>query len=533
MRTKSGTKGRGRGTPARIASVVVMAVLTAFSFLLGAVWGPRLLPALDPSPSRLILPVALLLLPLPAFLLSRVRPWRSTARKREDLGVIIASIQPDVLLVVDAERNILLCNDSVRRTFGYEVEEVLGRKTEHLYFDRRTVPGEGREIYESLEQEGHHIGFATGRRKNGETLPLEIVTANVRGREGAVLLVRDITDRARADEELARHREGLRELVEERTRELSRANARLESEIAERRQTELTIRLLNEDLERRVRERTAKLEEALEGLKELDRMKDTCLSSISHELRTPLTSIRSFAEILVNYEDVSEAERRQFIHIIHSESERLSELIDDAMDLSKILGGQMRWNDSPFSLEEVVREVVDVRGPLLEETGLRVTLALPPLLPPVFADRHRLRQVLDHLVGNAIKFSKRTGGIRIAAETFPGRRRGDATEWVRVSVVDEGVGIEAEDLPFIFDRFRQGGSDLLTEKPSGTGLGLPICREIINHYGGNLWAESRQGEGSAFHFTLPAATEGAATSPRPARCTPSESPPAPTCRQRP
>ena len=130
------------------------------------------------------------------------RRWRRAVKRQKELESIISSISPDALIVVDTKRNIIMCNTSVKRMFGYEVEEVINQKTDLLYYDRRSDSSIKHEIYNALETIGFHTGLATGRKKNNDTIPLEIVTAKLRGREGAVLLLRDISERKRAEEEL-------------------------------------------------------------------------------------------------------------------------------------------------------------------------------------------------------------------------------------------------------------------------------------------------------------------------------------------
>jgi signal transduction histidine kinase len=269
-------------------------------------------------------------------------------------------------------------------------------------------------------------------------------------------------------------------------------------------EAEQKLERVHSQLESRVRERTRQLEEAYEDLKKLDTMKDAFLSSVSHELRTPLTSIRSFSEILLSYEEVDPKDRREFLEIINAESERLTRLINDLLDLARIESGRMVWHDDLMSLAEVIRDAARAQQCALQEKSLRLTLDLPDDLPFVFADRDRIQQVITNLLGNAIKFSFDGREIRIGAELFQGKRSREASEWIRVSVSDRGVGIEEKDRELIFDKFRQGLNDHLTEKPRGTGLGLPICKEIVAYYEGNLWVEGRKGEGSTFFFTLPA-----------------------------
>jgi len=345
------------------------------------------------------------------------------------------------------------------------------------------------------------------KRKDGTFVWVETEASLIyrRGKPYAIQgIVRDITERKQAGEELKKHHERLKELVEERTDELKRANQKLECEITERIQIEERLRKLNEELDRRVTERTADLEKANEELTELDRMKDTFLSSVSHELRTPLTSIRSFSEILLQYDQEDLDTQKEFLGIINSESERLTRLINDVLDLSRIEAGGMVWNDAVVSLEEIIHDILPAHQRLLEDKSLLLTLNLSPDLPPVFVDRDRIQQVFRNLLANAIKFSRQGGKIVVKVDTFEGRRTEEASAWIKVSLSDQGIGIDERDFEVIFDKFRQVSSDTLRDKPQGTGLGLPICRDIVAHYKGNIWVESSKGEGSTFSFTLPA-----------------------------
>lgn len=242
---------------------------------------------------------------------------------------------------------------------------------------------------------------------------------------------------------------------------------------------------------------SAELRAANQRLTELDRMKDDFLATVTHELRTPLTSIRAFSEILRDHPDLPVAKRVAYLDIVIQESERLTRLINDVLDLAKIDAGRADWRAEPIALTDVVRDALAASSQLLHARGIEVDLSMPDSVPPVCADRDRLMQVMLNLVSNAAKFCDPAAG-RIAVTLSVD---GDA---LRLAVEDNGPGVRPEDREVIFDKFRQGG-DTLTGKPQGTGLGLPISRGIIRHFGGKLWLESPAGAGARFLFTLPLA----------------------------
>ncbi|OHC63198.1 MAG: histidine kinase [Rhodocyclales bacterium GWA2_65_19] len=243
---------------------------------------------------------------------------------------------------------------------------------------------------------------------------------------------------------------------------------------------------------------TAELREANARLRELDRMKDDFISTVTHELRTPLTSIRAFSEMLHDDPKIDLAQRSRFLGIIVSETVRLSRLINQILDLAKLESGRAEWTVAAVDVAEVIREAAESLTALFAEK--HVTLELDASHPGlmVLADRDRLMQVMVNLLSNALKFvPAESGRVKVGA--------GGTVNEVRVSVADNGPGIQSEDQEVIFDKFRQGAgtTDVLTDKPQGTGLGLPISRQIIEYFNGRLWVESAPGAGARFVFTLP------------------------------
>ncbi len=271
------------------------------------------------------------------------------------------------------------------------------------------------------------------------------------------------------------------------------------------------VRSYSRELEQKSREleaATAELRAANLRLQELDRMKDDFMSTVTHELRTPLTSIRSFSEILLDHPGLSPEERRRFLGIIVKETERLTRLINQTLDMAKIEAGQADWRPAELDVSEVVREAAEATTQLFRERGVELSVPAAGPLPPVSVDRDRLTQVVLNLLSNAVRHCPPGRGrveVRLAA----------ADGAVRVEVQDNGPGIAPADHEKIFVRFRQL-NDALAGGPRGTGLGLAISRRIVEHFGGRLWVESDLGKGATFCFVLPleapAAARGAGTS---------------------
>jgi len=256
-------------------------------------------------------------------------------------------------------------------------------------------------------------------------------------------------------------------------------------------------------------------------LEEMDRLKSHFLSSVSHELRTPLTSVRGFAKLIgkdfrrwfLPFAESSEkgaakAERiLENIEIIQSEGERLTRLINDVLDISKIEAGNMEWDNSTFPVGDLVRHAFNAAsGQFADKPAVEASVAVADDLPDLYADYDRLVQVMVNLINNAAKFTT-SGTVDVRARATP-------DGWARISVSDTGPGIAPEDAVKIFDKFHQVTKrDTLEDKPTGTGLGLSICKQIVEHYGGRIWVESEVGKGSEFNFNLPPAAITLASEP--------------------
>ncbi len=240
---------------------------------------------------------------------------------------------------------------------------------------------------------------------------------------------------------------------------------------------------------------TAELREANDRLTELDRLKDDFISTVTHELRTPLTSIRAFTEILLDDPEVEVEQRKKFLGIITKEAERLTRLINQVLDLAKIESGKADWVESDVDMKEVISDTLAAMDQLLKEKDIDIQARLPEQVSVVTADLDRMIQVMLNLLSNAVKFCDSTNGwVEIALAERDG--------CLRIDVRDNGRGISPEDHEAIFSKFHQVG-DTLIDKPHGSGLGLHISRQIVEHYGGRMWVESSLGSGARFSFTLP------------------------------
>jgi signal transduction histidine kinase/DNA-binding response OmpR family regulator len=234
-------------------------------------------------------------------------------------------------------------------------------------------------------------------------------------------------------------------------------------------------------------------QESYERLKELDKNKTHFLSSISHEIRAPLSSIRSFSEIVLNYDDIGPETRKEFLGIINEESERLTQLTNEILDVVRLESGKTQWHMDTVDMADIIQMAAKTMLPLVKNKGLAFKTAVPKKLPQVRGDRNRLLQVMLNHLSNAVKFTSQ-GSVKVGAEDMP--------DEIKVYVSDTGEGIYPEEKEKIFDEFYRIGDDL-TGRPKGSGLGLSISKKIVEAHGGRIWVESELGKGSSFFFTLP------------------------------
>ncbi|MDP9001468.1 MAG: ATP-binding protein, partial [Myxococcota bacterium] len=285
----------------------------------------------------------------------------------------------------------------------------------------------------------------------------------------------------------------------------------LSIDISKRKKAERALRELNEDLERKVAERTVDLEAARERAEAADQIKSAFLATMSHELRTPLNSIIGFTGIVLKgMAGPLNAEQSKQLGMVQGSARHLLDLINDVLDISKIEAGQLEVRRAPFDLRASIERVTASVMPLAEKKGLTVHVAVSEVLGAMESDQRRVEQIVLNLLNNAIKFTDR-GGVRLSVDVLDEvdpSATGKTRSVARIRVTDTGIGIKQEDLSKLFQPFRQLDSGLHRQH-EGTGLGLAICRRLTDLLGGTIGAESAPGQGSVFTVVLPSRPNGA------------------------
>jgi signal transduction histidine kinase/CheY-like chemotaxis protein len=269
------------------------------------------------------------------------------------------------------------------------------------------------------------------------------------------------------------------------------------------------VALRNAQLFEDVEQAKMEAENATKIAEKANEAKSAFLSTVSHELRTPLTSVLGFAKIInkrlnekvfpiLPKDDPKTAKTvtqvNENLQVVISEGERLTHLINDVLDLAKIEAGKMEWNQENVSLPEVVERAISATTSLFEQKNLKLIKKIDLSVPDIVGDPDKLIQVVINLFSNAVKFTDKGD---VTCKVYQKNNE------VIVSVKDTGIGIAPEDYAAVFEQFKQVGGDTLTDKPKGTGLGLPICKEIVEHHAGRIWVESEIGKGSTFSFAIP------------------------------
>jgi PAS domain S-box-containing protein len=361
---------------------------------------------------------------------------------------------PDAILQVDSSGKIVVANRTAESMFGYRREELIGMQVDDF------VPQAVRSRHAAHRQRFETAGVSrpmglgldlSALRKDGSEFPVEISLSPTQSENGVLVtaVIRDVTERRRAEQQIDSLRENYLAELEARHKEAERLN----------------------------------------------RLKSEFIASVSHELRTPLHTIIGFAELLDEQGagPLNEKQKR-FVHHIRADSDHLLNLINDVLDLSRIDAGGLVVRTEALALDAVISEAVNSIRPQAERKQLAVRVEHSPEIK-VIADPLRVRQILYNLLSNAVKFTDPGGEIRVIAKV-----EGD---FAQITVSDTGLGIPAEECARIFDKFYQVGYTT-TGVRQGAGLGLTISKQLVEIQGGRIWVDSTLGKGSRFHFNLPA-----------------------------
>lgn len=397
------------------------------------------------------------------------------AKSRERQLAAITSNSADAILVVDNDGIIQSWNRGAQLIFGYESSEVVGRHFGMLLPDSLRAGGELDYIGGEMATRGYVRNYVTQRvAKDGHIIVVELTRTLLHDESGKIIgssaILRDVTDRERAEAEILELNRHLEALVAQRTQELSEAN-------------------------RGLRWQQRELEKANAELQQLDKLKSEFVSLVSHELRAPLTNISGSLQLLLEGDhNRLGQEEREILTLADEQVDRLARLVRGILNVSRIEAGQMQFNPQAFDILGLTDKSITqwatcepthhYRGPATRN------------LPSVWADRDRTEEVLTNVIDNAFKYSAEGTEIRVEAHVL--------NDKMVVSVSDEGEGITSEEMAKLFNKFQRVERDD-ARQTYGYGLGLYISRKFIEAMGGQLWGESQPGQGSTFSFSLPLA----------------------------
>ncbi len=397
------------------------------------------------------------------------------ARAQQRQLAAVTANSADAIMFIDNDGLIQSWNRGAELIFGYAPDEVVGKHFQLLMPEHLINSGELEFLNGEIAKRGYIRDYVTQRvAKDKRVIIVEITRSLLRDEKGRIIgtaaILRDVTDRERAEAEILELNRHLEQQVAERTRELSEAN-------------------------RGLRWQQRELEKAYAELQQLDKLKSEFVSLVSHELRAPLTNISGSLQLLIEDEASGlSSNQREILTLANEQADRLTRLVKSILNVSRIEAGQMEFSPQAFDIFELIDRAISqwvncdqfhrYRGP-----GTRN-------LPSVWADRDRVEEVLTNLIENAGKYSSEGTEIRIETQIREDR--------MIISITDQGEGIASEELAKLFNKFtRVERGD--ARQTYGYGLGLYISRKYVEAMGGQLWAESEPGRGSTFSFSLPLA----------------------------
>ncbi|MEW5718997.1 MAG: PAS domain-containing sensor histidine kinase [Chloroflexota bacterium] len=397
------------------------------------------------------------------------------AREQERLLAAVCSNSADAILTLGNDGIIKTWNRGAEMIFGYTRDEIVGKHFRVIIPPDVYARGEVELLAEQVKAKGFIRNYETERvAKDGRRVIVDLTRTLLYNEQGEIIgssaVLRDITERVRA------------------AQAIQQLNLELEAKVAER---TAQLAAATDELRRRNRE----LEKANQDLQKLDELKSEFVSMVSHELRAPLTNINGSIELLLSGDTPCyDRSHRDLLQIVGEQSARLTRLVQGILNVSRIEAGQLILQPQAFNMVALIEKVIGV----WESRGVANQFEHPTAqnLPSVWADRDRTEEVLFNLIDNAIKYSSENAPIHLDAAADD--------KFITVSVSDRGVGIPSDEVEKIFDKFHRVDRSDNTET-YGHGLGLYICRRLVEAQGGQIGVDSVLGEGSTFRFSLPLA----------------------------
>lgn len=391
--------------------------------------------------------------------------------KSRERFIQVADIAEEFIWEVDTNGLYTYASPAVEKILGYKPEELTGKKHFYDFFApdvREELKKAAFEVFARKDSFKHFNN--PNLHKNGKTVIMETSGGPVMDKDGNLLgycgADIDITERKKAEEELKKSKE------------------KLEIQAWGQQKTNEAIKLLYKELDTMNKK-----------LQQVDQMKSDFVSHVSHELRTPLATMREAnAQLLEGMRGPLNEAQRRYMEISQRGVDRLTRIINNLLDLSRLDAGKIKLERKSVDITILARDVMESLLPQADQKKIKLEDELPPSLPETFIDPDRIRQVLINLVGNALKYTKEGGKIKLSAK----RKEGS----LEVSVIDTGMGIPDDYLDKIFERFERV-SKIPIPGVGGAGLGLAICKELLDLHKGSICVESRVGKGSRFIISLP------------------------------
>ena len=436
----------------------------------------------------------------------RIPPGAPVGRQLAELHhLLVETVKDYAIFAIGPTGIVLSWNAGAERLKGYKAEEIIGQSFTKFYEPELIARGFPQYELSVAAREGRFEDEGWRLRKDGSRFWANVIITALRDGEGRLIgfakVTRDLTERRRAEEERA-HRiaeqaaaKAEAERLTEESELLSRQAMELEMQATALQERNEELEALSEEQARtnlRLEEAVARAEAARAQADHAARMRDEVLSIVAHDLRNPLNTILMSASTMLEL-PLREEQRARQMAIVHRAATGMDRLIRDLLDVSRIESGSFAIRPLRVHVEALLDETMELFEAQAQPRGVALSCDVEHELPPARGDRDRLAQVLWNLIGNALRFTPAGGRIAVRAT-----RVEDA---LQVSVEDSGSGIAPENLPHIFDRFWQADH----ASRASAGLGLTICKGIVEAHGGRIWVESEQGRGTTFHFTVPVA----------------------------